>query len=205
MRDEAGAMVEPTAVAVHVNRRAALRPGMNVVIIGGGIIGLLIAQVARDRGASKILLSEPIPERRDIARRLGFRLSCDPSQQDVLSVVRDKVGEPDVVFDVVATAQTLQASEAMLRPNGKLVLVGFPHDASVGVPYVPVFVKELQVIGSRTYFMSDFPEAIRLLNANKIDVAPMISAIFPLEQFPDAIDCLEKEPNKYMKVLVRPS
>ncbi len=205
MDDELGAMTEPTAVAVHVNRRANLRQGMKVVIIGGGVIGLLVAQVARVFGASAIVLSEPIAERREIAKRLGFRMLCDPGQKNLPSFVRDTIGLADVVFDVVATRQTLQDSQTMLCPNGKLILVGFPHDRETGIPYIPAFFKELQVIACRSFFMRDFPEAIRLLSSRKIDVKPMISQTFPLEKFSEAIDCLEKMPDKYMKVLVRPS
>jgi 2-desacetyl-2-hydroxyethyl bacteriochlorophyllide A dehydrogenase len=205
MGDEAGAMVEPTAVAVHVNKRAGLRHGMKVVVIGGGVIGLLIAQVARVLGASKVVVSEPLPERRDIARGLGFRLICDPRQEDLLSFVRDRVGLVDAVFDVVSTPQTLQAGQTMLRPDGKLILVGLPHEEGLGVPYWPIFVKELQVIGSRTYFMSDFPVAIRLLSSGKVRVKPLISQILPLEKFAEAVDYLEKEPGKYIKILIRPT
>jgi threonine dehydrogenase-like Zn-dependent dehydrogenase len=51
----------------------------------------------------------------------------------------------------------------MLRPDGTLVLVALPHIEGLGVPYQPIFAKELRVIGSRTYFLKDFPLAIRLL------------------------------------------
>ena len=71
--------------------------------------------------------------------------------------------------------------------------------------YQPIFAKELKVIGSRTYFMSDFPLAIRLLAGKKIKVKPIISEILPLERFTEGLEHLEKEPERYVKVLVHPT
>jgi threonine dehydrogenase-like Zn-dependent dehydrogenase len=111
----------------------------------------------------------------------------------------------DVVFDVVGFKKTLEDSQAMLRPDGTLVLVALPHIEGLGVPYQPIFAKELRVIGSRTYFMKDFPLAIRLMQTKKIRVKPIISEIVPLARFNEGLDHLEREPEKYVKVLVRPT
>jgi 2-desacetyl-2-hydroxyethyl bacteriochlorophyllide A dehydrogenase len=205
MEEEVGAMVEPTAVAVHANRRAGIRKGMKVVIIGGGTIGLLTAQVARVYGASKLILSEPIENRRIIAKTLGFRLICNPQEEELSSFVRKHMGWPDVVFDVVGMEKTLEDSQSMLPPDGKLVLIALPHRKGLGVSYSPIFAKELHVIGSRTYFMRDFPEAIRILTSKKVRVKPIISQILPLEKFAEALDHLEKEPERYVKILLRPT
>ena len=64
MEDDVGAMVEPTAVAVHAVKRGQMEPSAKVVVIGGGSIGLLTAQVARAYGASEVIVSEPISDRR---------------------------------------------------------------------------------------------------------------------------------------------
>jgi len=178
---------------------------MKAVVIGGGTIGLLIAQVARSYGASRIVLSEPIAERRAIAEALGFRLICNPQEEELPSFAQRTIGLADIVFDVVATKKTVEDGQSMLRPNGKLILVGIPSDKGIGVPYVPIYGKELQVIGSRTYFMKDFAEAIRLLNSKKINIKPIISLILPLERFAEGVENLEKEPEKYVKILIRPT
>jgi L-iditol 2-dehydrogenase len=205
MTNEEGAMVEPTAVAVHAVQRGGVKKGDKVVVIGGGTIGLLTAQAARALGASKVVVSEPIAERRRIAQVLGFRLIFNPMEHDLLAYVKDELGLADVVLDVVGFKKTLEDSEAMLRPDGTLVLVALPHIEGLGVPYQPIFAKELRVIGSRTYFMKDFPLAIKLLQSKKIKVKPMISEVIPLARFPEAIEHLEREPEKYVKVLVQPS
>jgi L-iditol 2-dehydrogenase len=205
MTNEEGAMVEPTAVAVHAVQRGGVKKGDKVVVIGGGTIGLLTAQAARAFGASKVVISEPIVERRRIAQSLGFRLICNPMEHDLLAYVKDELGLADVVLDVVGFKKTLEDSEAMLRPDGTLVLVALPHIEGLGVPYQPIFAKELRVIGSRTYFLKDFPLAIKLLQNKKIKVKPLISEVIPLARFLEGIEHLEREPEKYVKVLVQPS
>ncbi len=205
MKDEEGAMVEPTAVAVHAVQRGGVKRGDRVVVIGGGTIGLLTAQAARTFGASKIVVSEPIAERRKIAQILGFKLICNPMEHDLLAFVKDEMGLADVVFDVVGFKKTLEDSQAMLRPDGTLVLVALPHIEGLGVPYQPIFAKELRVIGSRTYFLKDFPLAIRLLQEKKIRVKPIISEVIPLTRFHEGVEHLEREPEKYVKVLIRPN
>jgi 2-desacetyl-2-hydroxyethyl bacteriochlorophyllide A dehydrogenase len=205
MGDELGAMVEPTAVAVHANHRADLRKGMKVLVIGGGTIGLLIAQVARVYGASQVTVSEPLDERRALAREIGFKLICNPQEEDLVTFVKGSMGMADVVFDVVGNEKTLTDGQEILCPDGHLMLIALPHTEGLGIPYRNAFAKELKVIGSRTYFMDDFPEAIQLLNTKQVHVKPMISKILPLERFTEGLELLEKEPEKYIKVLINPT
>lgn len=205
MEDEVGAMVEPTAVAVHANRRAGTGKQSKIVIIGGGPIGLLTAQVARTCGACKIVLSEPIASRRKIAKTLDFRAVCNPREEDLTSFVQENMGSPDVVFDIVGTKQTVEESLSMLQPDGRLIPLALPHSKEMGISHHAIFAKELRVIGSKTYFREDFSEAIRLLRSKKVHVKPLISEILPLKKFADAVDHLEQEPERYVKVLIQPT
>ncbi len=205
MGEAEGAMVEPTAVAVHANRKAGVKKGSKVVVIGGGTIGLLIAQAARAMGASRVLVSEPVGERREVAAKLGLRATVNPLEEELVARVKKSLEWADIVFDVVGTEKTLADSLASLRPGGTLVLVALPHLPGLGIPYQPVFARELRVVASRTYFMSDFPAAIRLLSSGKVKVKPMVSAILPLDRFSEGLERLEREPEKYIKVLVSPA
>jgi L-iditol 2-dehydrogenase len=204
MEDEVGAMIEPTAVAVHAVKKAGVLKGLKTVVIGGGPIGLLTAQVARAFGSSKVMISEPIGKRREIAQILGFPLVCNPQKEDLPSFAKKNLGLVDIVFDIVATQRTVEESIAALRPGGTLVLVGLPHVEGLGIPYLSIFAKELQVFGTRTYFMEDFPEAIRLLSVKKVKVKPIISAVSSLGNFTESLDLLEKVPEKYLKILITP-
>lgn len=207
--DQMGALIEPTAVGIHAVRRAGLcsesARNAGVVVIGGGTIGLLIAQVALTMGVSRLILSEPVAERRELARAMGIEMICDPVKEDLLTFVRREIEVADVVFDVVGSDNTLLDSEKILCPGGNLVLVAVPSRQGMGIPYELIFRKELQAIGTRTYFIEDFTAAISILAAQKIDVKPLISVVLPLKDFSKGIRLLETEPHKYIKILIDPS
>ena len=113
-----GALVEPVAVAVHDVRRARVGPGESVLVVGGGPIGLLIALVARARGAN-VLISEPNRFRRETAERLGVK-TVDPVAMDALEVVEswtDGAGV-DVAFEVSGAVPGLNTATHALRVRG---------------------------------------------------------------------------------------
>ena len=85
------------------------------------------------------------------------------------------------------------------------MLIALPHIENLGISYRTLFAKELKAIGSRTYFMDDFPEAIRLLGTGQVTVKPLISKILPLDRFAEGVELLEREPQKYIKVLINPA
>lgn len=201
--DDAGALIEPTSVATHAIRRSALKPGQRVAIIGAGSIGLLIAQVARAAGASCVVISDRLPERKITCDRLGFDqfiLSNDRLAAELTA------GDPfDIVYDNVGIPATIAASVEALRTRGTLVMMAFPHGADpVTLPYPKFYRKELDVIVSRNYAREDFTAAIELLSARKIDAAQMITGVFPLAKFADAYADLQQNPARHLKILIAP-
>src|SRR5438445_2062946 len=84
-----GALAEPLSCAIHAVERGELRPADSVAILGGGALGLLVLTVARLRGATHVVVSDPDATRREVARRMGATHVVDPSTQDLISVVRE--------------------------------------------------------------------------------------------------------------------
>ncbi len=99
---ELAALVEPTAVAFHAVTRSGLRVGDSVVVLGGGPIGLLIAEVAKMGGAVPIIISEISHFRAELAKRMGFEVIL-PNKDSLEERVRDLTGGrgAEVVFDAV--------------------------------------------------------------------------------------------------------
>lgn len=201
LHGEQGALVEPTAVAVHVNRRGATRAGERVLVIGAGVIGILTAQVARAYGATDIVLTDRFATRRPVLEQLGLGgyLAADEATPD-------RIGGPlDVVYDTVCSETTLALGAATLAPGGRLVLVAVPHGSEpVGMPFAQIYRRELALIASRNYVPDDFREAIRLLAAGAVVTAPMITATYPLSEFATAHAELTSHPERHLKVLLRP-
>jgi L-iditol 2-dehydrogenase/L-gulonate 5-dehydrogenase len=199
LHGERGALVEPAAVAVHVNRRGATRAGERVLIVGAGVIGILTAQVARAYGAAGIVLIDRLPSRRAVLAELGFDdfMLADGAPLEP--------GPVDVVYDTVCSEPTLARGAAALVPGGRLVLVAVPHgSAPVGMPFATVYRRELALIASRNYVPDDFVEAIRLLEQRAIETGPLVTATYPLADFAAAHAALTEHPERHLKVLLRP-
>lgn len=207
LRNSAGALIEPTAVAVHALRRARLEAGHRVAIIGIGSIGLLIAQAARAAGAAQVALVDRLPGRRATAEALGFSNFMLVSNGNLANELSQAPGGPfDIVFDTVGTPATLEAAIAALRITGYLVALAFPHgDESLTLPYRTFYRKELTLILSRNYARDDFIEATRLLDSGAVASDVMITGSFPLSKFAAALDALRQQPANHIKILINPA
>ena len=205
LRGRNGALIEPTAVAVHVNRRAGTVAGQRVVVIGCGVIGTLIAQVARAYGAAEIVAVDRMESRRTLLSNLGFEHFMLADGAPLVERLREEGEAADVVFDTVCTAETIDAALESLSPGGRLVLVAAPrggHEIPLG--YAKVYRRELALIASRNYVPDDFIEAMRLLDSGDVDAAPLITGVWPLDRFPEAYAELLAKPERHAKILLEP-
>ena len=125
MQMEAAAFVEPVSCAVHGIDRANIHAGDTVVIIGGGTIGLIMLQLARNAGASRTILVEPLQQKRRIAAELGADVVLNPMESDTKSAVMDitHVGA-DVVIECVGKPQTAQLALELARRGGTVEFFG---------------------------------------------------------------------------------
>jgi len=193
------ALVEPTAVAVHDVRRAALARGHNVVVVGGGPVGMLIAVVARAAGAD-ISLVEVDSDRRALAAKLGFRV-IDPATTDVTIAVDELTSSrgADVAFEVSGSAGGVATAVDVLGVRGKLVMVAI-HTQPREISLHRFFWRELEMVGARLYERRDFEEAVRLIASGVVPADELISAVVPLDEAAEAFASLAG--GGAMKVLV---
>lgn len=199
--DRMGAMIEPLAVAVHCVDRGALQPGEDVLVIGGGPIGLLMALVARHRGGN-VLLSEPAAFRRALAAEYGFD-TIDPLAETVKDAVfaRTDGKGADVVFEVSSTQAGVDAMTDAAAVRGRIVMVAI-HTHKPAVDMFRLFATELEIIGARVYVPKDFEIAIDLLASGAIDCGRMITAVRPLDEINAAFADLDGN-GETMKTLVQ--
>ncbi len=194
------ALVEPVAVAVHDVNRAGVQEGDQVVVIGGGPIGLLIAIIARSRGAD-VLLSEVAASRLELAAAFGFE-TVNPTTGDLGAVVAARTGGAgvDIAFEVSGSAPGVKAMTDVLRRRGLGVIVGIQPKAPP-VDVFGIFWKELQVIGARVYERPDFEEAVRLVAEGIIPADELISDVMPLADTAAAVERLDGGEN-VVKLLI---
>jgi 2-desacetyl-2-hydroxyethyl bacteriochlorophyllide A dehydrogenase len=193
------ALVEPTAVAVHDVRRAALTPGHHVVVVGGGPVGTLISVVARAAGAD-VSLVEVDHERQALASKLGFRV-LDPASSDATKEIFELTSSrgADVAFEVSGSAGGVETAVDVLGVRGKLVMVAI-HTQPREVNLHRFFWRELEMVGARLYERRDFEEAVALIASGVVPAEELISAVVPLEAAGEAFASLAG--GGVMKVLV---
>jgi threonine dehydrogenase-like Zn-dependent dehydrogenase len=181
--DDQAAMIEPLAVATHDVRRAEVKAGDSVLVLGGGPIGALIAMVCRHRGA-RVIVSEVNPFRIDLLRGLGLEvigMDADP----VRFVNEWTAGQGvDVAFEVTGHPAAARVMTETVRVWGTVSIVAI-HSEPTPVNLYPMFAEE----------------AIRLAAAGSVTLAPLVSRKIPLEGLQEGMEeALRGGP--VMKVLV---
>ena len=202
--DEVAPVIEPSAVAVHVNKRAGTKPGDAVAVIGSGVIGTVIAMAARAYGAEKIVMIDTLEARRPFLKSVGFD-NFVVAGPNTVEEARALVGPVDIVIDTVCFDGTIDNGLDMLAPGGKLVLVASPHgDQKISFSYPKFYKPELSFIGTRNYVQADWHETLQMLAEGRFDPSPLVTGIWPLVDFVTAYGELRAHPEKHLKVLVRP-
>jgi 2-desacetyl-2-hydroxyethyl bacteriochlorophyllide A dehydrogenase len=173
--DEQAALVEPLSVAVHVVRTSGFRTGDTALVIGGGPIGNLIAQVLRASGARTVIVSEVKEFRRGLAERLGFA-TVNPAAEDLREALRRIGGEPfvDRVFEATGAPAAYRDALQACKVRGEIVFVGLPK-APPELDVLNLVFKEIQTTGARVYARKDYYGALALLERRAVDVAPLIT------------------------------
>lgn len=194
------ALLEPTAVAVHDVRRAGVLPGEQVVVVGGGPIGVLIAVVARESGADVVVV-ETAAFRREVAATLGFR-SLDPAADDVVEQVQEWTAGAGaaVSFEVSGAAAGVDTAVKVLATRGRLCLVAI-HSEPRQVDLFSFFWRELTLVAARLYERADVERAAELLIGGAVPADLLISLVVPLADVTAAFDALEQGAG-VMKVLI---
>ena len=181
-------LAEPMAVAVHAVRMSNMRFGDTVSVIGGGPIGIMIALLARDNGASTLIVSEPQETRRRVAEELGFQ-SIDPTQVSLEEYVAEQTrgAGVDIVFESAGSQAAVTTSTKLLRPRGMLVQVSIPKMPRE-FSLVDLTFKEISVRGVRVYEPFDFERALRFIAQNGEALTPLLSPPYSLDRAEEAFE-----------------
>ncbi|MEM0924308.1 MAG: zinc-binding dehydrogenase, partial [Pseudomonadota bacterium] len=195
------ALIEPVAVACHDVRLADLQPGEDVVVIGGGPIGVLVAMVAREAGG-KVVLSEVNPYRLAIAKKLGFE-TVNPAEVDLAAEINARTGDKgaDVVFEVSGSQPGVDAMTAVAATRARIVMVAI-HAKKPQIDLFQFFWRELKLIGARVYEPEDYDKAIALVAGGAIDATTVITDVSPLSEIQSAFEALDASPTA-LKSLIR--
>ncbi|MCP5099712.1 MAG: alcohol dehydrogenase catalytic domain-containing protein [Chloroflexi bacterium] len=195
-----GALIEPLAVACHDVRLGDVKSGDYVVVLGGGPIGMLVAMVAKEAGAT-VLLSEINPYRVELAESLGFE-AVNPMETDLVAHVMSATGDAgaDVAFEVSGSAAGAKVMTDLLRTRGVAVLVAI-FGKPTEIDLFRMFWRELEIRGVRVYESQDFDRAIELAASGKLPLEKLITDVRPLAELKAGFEEMEQG-GSIMKILL---
>jgi len=201
---EHAAFAEPVSIALHGVNRVPLRPGDSAVVVGAGLIGLLVVQALKMKGAGTVVAVDLDRKRLDLARELGADAGL-VSDDTVPERVREIVGNPDgadVALEVVGFGPTLGLAVNSVRKGGSIGCVG-NLKAEVPFPLQAVVTRELSVFGSCAS-AGEYGEAVEAVASGAIRVDPLISATADLSEGGEWFQRLYRNEDGLLKVILRP-
>lgn len=200
---EQAAFIEPVSVAVHAVRRAGAVSGKQVLVLGGGTIGNLTAQVAKALGAKKVMLTDLSDFKLQLARNCRIDFTVNPKATNLAEYVATNFGADgvDVTFECVGAEATIGQAIELARKGSTIVVVGvFSEKPSVDFGLIQDH--ELNVFGTLMYQRPDFELAVDLLSNGQVNTAALVTGHFPFERYLAAYEEIEADPDRSIKVMI---
>jgi len=189
LSDDDGALLEPLGVALHALDLAHLRAASTVAVVGCGPIGLLLIQLARRHGATRVLAAEPLPHRMAAAAKFG----AEPASDEAAA---------DVVFEVSGSDAAIDTALRLAKPGARVVLVGIPDGDRTTFSAALARRKGLTLVMVRR--MGEvYPRAIDLAARGLVELAPLVSDVFALSEVGAALSAAAARTG--LKVVIHPS
>lgn len=201
---DAGALIEPLSVAVHAVRRADIKLGEKVLVIGAGAIGLLVAALCRKNGATEVAVVDYSKKRLDLALELGATTAINPSEKSFDEAVSELTGGTgmDKTFECVGLEATFNQAVTSLRKDGLATIIGIFENPNITISAARFITHEIKVQGSQGYCW-DFPIALEM--SKEIDLERLVTHTFKLEDLKLALEtCLDRNSGA-VKVILKPS
>lgn len=197
--DDEAVMGEPLAVVVRAVQRGLPRSGETAAVVGAGTLGLLALQVLRAFDARVLVVSRSA-KRFELARSLGAA-ETHASADGPLAAAAGRFSRRegvDLVVETAGTAEAVNHALALVRPGGRVVLTGLPHETTT-LSFFPIVRHEITIIGSMIY-QDEFPQALRLLEDGRVRTRPLLTHRFALAALDEAF-AAHREPTS-IKVAV---
>jgi L-iditol 2-dehydrogenase len=198
------AMIEAVSVALHAVAVSGFVAGQTALVIGAGMIGTLIVQALRVAGAGHILVADLDSSRLAEAARSGAQTLINPGEGSptVNRVLTKYPAGVDHAFEAVGASATVKQAIAAVRKGGTVTLVG-NIAPQIEIPLQSVVSRQIRLQGSAAS-AGEYPRAIELLASKQIDVRPLISAVEPFSNGPEAFRRLHSREPNLIKVILTP-
>jgi L-iditol 2-dehydrogenase len=190
------ALIEPFTIAFNaIEASGRPKPGERVCVIGAGMIGLACVTIARALGCTVVVI-EPAPRRAELAQKLGAdEAVASPELARAALRGLGGTGDFDLVIEASGSASGVASTFELARIGGRVVNIGICSQPLISAPLHLIQARNLTVRGV-TGSSGIWPTAISFLKDYDIDLSPVVSATFPLEQIEAAIDATSQDNTK---------
>ncbi len=199
---EAGVLSEPLAIGVYACKLAGELKGKHIGILGSGPIGLSVLMPARAAGVGKVYMTDKIDARLELVKKAGADWVGNVDKLDAVKVVTE--AEPlllDYVFECCGQQEAVDQAVLMLKPGGKLVMIGIPEVDRISFQIDYMRRKEICVQNVRR--QNECAErTIELIEDGTLPVEPMITHHFPFERTKEAFDLVAGYEDGVMKAMI---
>jgi len=199
-----GALVEPTAVGVHAAKKCGDIKGANIVVIGAGTIGNLVAQAAKALGAGKVMITDINQKKLDKAAKCGIDFCVNTKEKSLKDAIVENFGsrKADAIVDCAAVKASITSAIQSARRASKIVVVGnFKEPVEIEIPLLQR--QEIDMIGVMMYVREDYEDAIRFLSEGKILTDEIITDYFDIKEFKQAYEYIDTHTDDVMKVMLK--
>jgi L-iditol 2-dehydrogenase len=198
-----GVIAEPFAIGLYAVKQSQVFSGAKVAILGAGPIGLSCMAAARALGAQQIVMTEIIPERVKLARNNGADWVGNPHQENIVqSVCKREPGGMDIVYECAGQQDTLDQGIELLKPGGKLMMVGIPREQRVSFCPDLIRRKEITMINVRRQNHCT-QKAIDMQASGQVKLDFMVTHEFDFEHTQDAFDMVAGYKEGVVKAIIK--
>ena len=199
---EEAAMAEPLTISLHGVHRGGFKEDEYCAIIGAGPIGLVAGMAAQAYGGHAILL-DLVQERLDFAKSLGIEHVINSGEEDAAAKIAEITnGEmAQQVMECSGANAAIRSTLDYVSNAGRITLTGWPKKET-SIPTDLITKKEIDIRGARTS-AGEFEEALELIRSRRVDMNKILTKVVSIEEAPETIIDIEKNPGDYMKVVVR--
>jgi L-iditol 2-dehydrogenase len=199
--DEA-AISEPLAIGLYAVKQSGLSPHDKIGILGFGPIGMSVMLPAKAYGAESFYVTDKIDDRLHMADRLGAAWTGNPGQENVAEAInREEKLQLDIVFECCGEQDAIDDALKIVKPGGKIMLIGIPEQQSLSFDMDFMRRKEITLINVRRQ-RHCVREALDLMSSGRIDVSPMATHRFSFGDTRKAFDLVEGYHDGVMKAMI---
>jgi len=204
---EEGALMEPLAVGVHACRRAGVSLGKKVLICGAGPIGLVNLLTAQAMGASEVVITDIAENRLEVAKTMGathtYKVGGGKTAEQMAEEIELLLGgnKPDITIECSGVEASIRFGIFSTKSGGCIVLVGMGKPEAT-IPIVNAAVREVDIRGIFRY-ANCYPTAIAMVASGKVDVKPLITHRFKLEETLKAFETAKTGAGGAIKVIIK--